>query len=61
MEEQRQRQDDEAKQVVDASKVEQPVTVPDSGAADEDALLRSALSMSVGGASVIEIHMLKQP
>lgn len=53
MEEQRQRQDDEAKQAVDASKTEQPVTVADSATGDDDALLRSALSMSVAGVSII--------
>ena len=53
MEEQRQRQEDEAKQAVDASKEEQSATVSDSANADEDALLRSALSMSVAGVSVI--------
>ena len=52
MEEQRQRQDEEAKQAVDASKTEQSVTVADSATADDDALLRSALSMSVTGVSI---------
>jgi len=52
MEEQRQRQDEEAKQAADAGKTKQEVTVADSAGADEDALLRNALSMSVAGGSL---------
>ena len=52
MEEQRQRQDEEAKQAVDANKTEQSVvTAGDPSNTDDDALLRSALSMSVAGVS----------
>lgn len=60
MEEQRQRQDEEAKQAVDASKAEQSM-VADSGNADEDALLRSALSMSVGGVSADHYKPISYP
>ena len=57
MEEQRQRQDEEAKQAADAGKTEQAITVADSADADEDALLRNALSMSVAGVSaVLSLH-----
>ena len=51
MEEQRQRQEEESKQTVETSKEGKPeaVVVADSGNADEDAMLRNALSMSLGG------------
>ena len=58
MEEQRQRQDEEAKQAADAGKTKQEVTVADSAGADEDALLRNALSMSVAGVSAaLSLHL----
>ena len=54
MEEQRQRQEEEAKETTEASKESKPQTavVADS-AYDEDAVLRSALNMSMAGVSII--------
>lgn len=51
MEEQRQRQEEESKQTVETSKEDKPeaVAAADSGNADEDAMLRNALSMSLAG------------
>ncbi|XP_065071437.1 26S proteasome non-ATPase regulatory subunit 4-like [Rhopilema esculentum] len=53
MEEQRQRQEEEAKETTEASKESKPQTavVADS-AYDEDAVLRSALNMSMAGGSI---------
>ena len=51
MEEQRQRQEEESKQTVETIKEDKPegIIVADGGNADEDAMLRNALNMSLGG------------
>ncbi len=61
MEEQRQRQDEGSTQVTEASKedaVSAPTpaaAVPDAAGPDDDAMLRNALSMSLGGVSLITV------